>query len=891
MWWEAENPSAGSFPKDNPHAPQNAEEAAKLSAGVWIGVGKTAENLDLEYVIDTPIAGDYTFYARKFWRHGPFRFRFDDAPWTEVKREATLLDRFALREDVQANWVEAGNVHLAAGPHRVRLELTAGGPAGFDAFVLVAGPFIPRGTLRPDVPYPPAPSGWFNFDAAASRPPGADGASPLPPKSLDLRDLNETRAGEHGLLAARDGRIVRTSDGAPMVFWGTNAGHDVLTLSTAKMQQYARWQATLGVNLVRLHGQIWRFDDIEHLDETKLADIHRLVDALREQGIYLALSIYFPRWLTLGPDSGFAGYDGQYPFGLAYYDPRMRAIQKRWWHDLLTTPNPATNLPLAEDPAVAFVELVNEDSTLFFTFETGKALPDAQAEVVAQSFTAWLVEKYGSVTAATEHWQERPRRGDDLAKPHMTVMPPSELARNHGPRAQDTAEFLTRLMLDDYMDLARYIKQDLGFRNLLVCSNWRTANPRVLGPLDKWANSRPCDIMDHHGYYAGPHVGEAANYDTRKGDMFDDRTALRFETKERTNRRRSFTLPFVDVHYDGKPSIISEIGWSWPNRYRTELPLLAATYGALQGTDGIMFFATSDPQWAHQLRKFGIADPNVMGQFPASALLFRRGLVRTAPPSATIQLSDPDLFGLKGIPYDDGPNLDALRQADAPDTPSKDAPSPGDSTIDALAPYVGPVEVVLGGALSASVVAEPLERHIDHGNQIVTSSTDEVAWNWSRGLVTVSAPAVQAAIGFLDTAPIELRGAVLDLAIPYGAVALVALDDRPIDTSHRILLQVASETQNTGWSAPGSGPRAIVEVGGPPILVRELEGTIELRRGDAKTMEVWALDLHGTPKRRANGGADFIALLPDTLFYLIVTPDDAGSKTALDPEPTSPPDP
>jgi hypothetical protein len=38
-----------------------------------------------------PQTATYEFYARKFWQHGPFRYRFDNGEWREVRR-AALLD-------------------------------------------------------------------------------------------------------------------------------------------------------------------------------------------------------------------------------------------------------------------------------------------------------------------------------------------------------------------------------------------------------------------------------------------------------------------------------------------------------------------------------------------------------------------------------------------------------------------------------------------------------------------------------------------------------------------------------------------------------------------------------------------------------------------------------
>src|SRR5262245_48621551 len=62
---------------------------------------------------------------------------------------------------------------------------------------------------------PPTESaGWFAF---APKPDTfADGSA------IDLRSLNETMAGEHGFIQARQGRFVRSADGQPLRFWAAN---------------------------------------------------------------------------------------------------------------------------------------------------------------------------------------------------------------------------------------------------------------------------------------------------------------------------------------------------------------------------------------------------------------------------------------------------------------------------------------------------------------------------------------------------------------------------------------------------------------------------------------------------------------------------------------------
>jgi len=73
-------------------------------------------------------------------------------------------------------------------------------------------------------------------------------------------------------------------------------------------------------------------------------------------------------------------------------------------------------------------------------------------------------------------------------------------------------------------------------------------------------------------------------------------------------------------------------------RYHRTMPLLCAAYGALQGSDGFHFFSLSGPWWPTTMTsKWTIQTPVTMGQFPAMALIFRKGLVHPAPPVVEVE--------------------------------------------------------------------------------------------------------------------------------------------------------------------------------------------------------------------------------------------------------------
>ena len=56
-------------------------------------------------------------------------------------------------------------------------------------------------------------------------------------------------------------------------------------------------------------------------------------------------------------------------FGLLFWDQTMQTGYKAWVKALLTHPNPH-GVPLGQEPALAILQLQNEDSLLFWTFQT-----------------------------------------------------------------------------------------------------------------------------------------------------------------------------------------------------------------------------------------------------------------------------------------------------------------------------------------------------------------------------------------------------------------------------------------------------------------------------------------------------------------------------------------
>ncbi len=878
LWWEGEDTDKTNMSVRHPFSPRNDRESAVLSDGAWLGhTGKMPnETAFAEYTIEVPQQAEYDFFVRKFWKHGPFRWRFDEGPWQKVTREVALLDTSSLRTHTSVSWVKAGVVELGAGTHTLRVELLPdkSKAACFDAFLLTTRPFQARGALKPDAKLGKAPEGWFPFE------PDWD---PFEDSPMDLRRLNEKQAGDGGFIVARGEQFVHSQTGKPVRFWAVNTGHAIAQMDRKSIDTLARFLAKRGVNLVRIHGGFYegRGPNASRIDPDKIDRIHYLVAALKREGIYSGMSIHFQHWLNLAEDDRVPGFNKKLhrPYAIHFFSPDYMEIFKGWWRKVLTKRNPHTGLSLAEDPAVAYCEIINEDSFFFWTFQPYERIPAEHMPHLEKMFGQWLAKKYGSIAKAFAAWDAKPGdvKGDHPGEGRVGLYFIGMLTGNdwavnqrNEQRARDTARFLVETQYDWFAMMQRYIKEDLGFGGAVCGSNMGTADHNVLLPLERYAETA-CDFLDHHGYYGGAKKQAGRpHFAMEVGDSYTDRSVLRMDPKAPGQGGVLPAIPFLAPTYDGKCSNASEFAWVQPNQYHAEQVVLAGVLGRTTGLDGVIHFALdTTPQWSSRLNTYwDIQVPTVIGQFPAMAMVYRQGLVAEGKSVVRAKLGMEKLLKLEGSPVLPPKVGDDLNEQMAPS--GENTAVQGDR-IDPRAFVVGKVNVdFIKGASEHMILSDDLSRYIDNDAKRMTSSAGDWTWDYKTGLLAIEADSAQGACGFLRWAgAIDTGDLTITSPMNYGAIVAVALDGKPIAESGRILLQVISQAQDYGYKAvPATGMRKIVDRGTPPIILRNIQGTVSLKRPDAAGLTVTALDFNGYPTQTTTG-ATKIDLSPDVLYYVI----------------------
>ena len=200
-----------------------------------------------------------------------------------------------------------------------------------------------------------------------------------PEALLDLRSLNEEFAGEHGYHRPESGRqSLRPGR------WSADPllGGTTFTQREARQRKdqalllhHAHFLAKRGVNIVRLHCQIEpkrEGSSVTDVDENELDEIYRTVAAMKKFGIYTIISPYWACHAQPRKSWGIADAGNGNCTGLLFFDRVLQRGYKAWLKRIYGAVNPYTGVPLAKDPAVAIIQIQNEDSLLFWTMQSIK---------------------------------------------------------------------------------------------------------------------------------------------------------------------------------------------------------------------------------------------------------------------------------------------------------------------------------------------------------------------------------------------------------------------------------------------------------------------------------------------------------------------------------------
>jgi hypothetical protein len=245
-------------------------------------------------------------------------------------------------------------------------------------------------------------TGWFPFVI-----PSIETNTPTSP--IDLSFLSPNPAGSNGFLRAKGEKLLDGNENEVRLF-GTNICDLHVCPPKSLAPKIAKRLKQLGVNFIRLHYYDYAPSpdgvmnpDMQTLNPTKLDQMDWLIYHLKQNGIYLNLNLHVARKYPNQP--AIANEMGKV---VDHIIPGLIASQKQFATEILTHLNPYTALENRNEPAIAIIEVNNENA---LTMDAGGVnwtslgqLPAADTEPLRQRWIAWLKQKYVSLSALQKAW-------------------------------------------------------------------------------------------------------------------------------------------------------------------------------------------------------------------------------------------------------------------------------------------------------------------------------------------------------------------------------------------------------------------------------------------------------------------------------------------------------
>lgn len=217
-----------------------------------------------------------------------------------------------------------------------------------------------------------------------------------PDSRLNLADWLERPAGARGFVQMTPEGGLAFEDGTPVRFWGTNASNRNVFPEKADAVQTAEMLAMYGINGLRLHKWTWGRDDafgtgltlpesVLEFDPDLLDRMDFFIEKLRERGIYHGWSHIYGTRPKPGDAHRLLAYEeiraievpwrhlSQSTSFLVNFAPDLQDLNIELTVRLLDHHNPHSGLRYADDPALAFIELQNEENIWWGAHETALA--------------------------------------------------------------------------------------------------------------------------------------------------------------------------------------------------------------------------------------------------------------------------------------------------------------------------------------------------------------------------------------------------------------------------------------------------------------------------------------------------------------------------------------
>jgi hypothetical protein len=662
------------------------------------------------------------------------------------------------------------------------------------------------------------------------------------PGSLDLSGWLDAPAGHHGFVQIK-GKDLVFEDGGQVKFWGTNIAGNRPFMPPQETDEWVEFLARYGFNAIRFHKFTWEAGDGVHSTAIRpelWQNFDYLCHALREKGIYYGWSHIYGHKLRPGDSARVLAYrelaDTEFPWShlngtsasLVNFAEDLQALNIELTVNMLEHVNPRTGLRYADDPALAFVELQNEDNIFWSAIERTLEQTPTYRQLLCDKFSAWLLRKYGDLQSLEEAWAgEGLAPGESLGTGiypnpnHSLFSHECEQAAAEGrpikPHIVDRLDFLLEEQNKFYDKFVEAIRAT-GYKGPIVASCWQ-AGTGLSHVYNLYADYR-AGIIDRHNYHGGGRGHRLA--------------AGPFDNSAMVSAIGSGLYGSGLQQVSDRPFFLSEWMSLIPSEWTAESAPLIAVYGmGLQGWDGSFSFATDHPRFTPTLETppwggiYNTTSPLQLALYPALAMMVYRGDVREGEIVVNRNLHLPGLAAGKRH-FVEKVEQDHDRKSFS-----------GSFPLQAMA--AGRVCVSFTEKEMADVRQEIAAFQQDGG---IRSSTGQLFWSEAEGgYFTLDTEGTAGMVGFIRDKVLDTKQFQMSSPNEFAVVLLSSMErDRGLADAGRVLVTTMARARNSGMQYDPE-KKTLIETGTAPIVLEPV--TVDLRMKRKGRCRIYPLDHNG----------------------------------------------
>ena len=703
---------------------------------------------------------------------------------------------------------------------------------------------------------------WFPFNVNED----------LSPSVIGMADWLDKPAGKHGWLKM-DADNYYFENGTAIRFWGVNICNMRVFPERELADKWSSYLAKYGVNGIRFHKFTWdgyeKLDSSTYIAPALFDNMDYFCHVLKEKGIYTGWSHIYGHRLRPADRSKILAYDeivnagtahlkGS-TVGLVHFAEDLQNLSIELTVNMLNHKNPYTGLRYADDPALSFVELQNEDNAYFPT--TSQMMEDCPTykKLICEQFSDWLKIKYGTHEALKKAWGKEAfdafpecYPNENLLSRNLNPMPHLWFYSNDcfdrkpewSKRLYDSARFIFECQHNFY---SRYVEaiRATGYKGAIVGSCWQAGDN--IGHYYNLYSDYLVGVVDRHNYFGG-----GGGHTLKEGT---------FSSDAMVSIPGGGLLGTGFQQVSGRPFALSEWMSLIPNEYTVEASPIIALYGlGLQGWDASYSFACNEIEITNTVQGKGGGNiynsdaPTQRGLYPALARMLYHGDIQEAEVVSNAKIHVPSLIDGKI-----GFKTEVDQKGDQKTIKSAVIP-------EAMA--VGRVINTFVDAYEETPHDDTYLRYYDSDKKEYTSTTGQFKWNVEgKGYFTMNTPCSRAAVGFTGNIPLRLGDIEATTTTPFSVLLITSLEQGvPLDRTKSALITAAARARNTGMEYNATGTE-LLNMGKAPILMEPVQTTIKLPKG----AKVYLLDHAGRKTGKsvapAKKGKDFTEFLLDGAQY------------------------